>query len=243
MSSSPARAALVTGASTGLGLAIAAELAGSGHAVTMASRRADRLEAAAAPLLAAGHTVRTHALDVRDADALAALVAAHARAYGRLDVLANSAGLGVNSAVADTSDKHIDLQLGVNIRAIVVLYRQALPLLLEAAGEHRNALVLNVASITARRPEPNQAVYAATKAAIIAFTQAMNEEVGGRGIKSTALCPGYVDTEMTEFLRDRVPREEMIPLADIAASVRWLLTLSPQTVVPELPLMRAGGIV
>jgi NAD(P)-dependent dehydrogenase (short-subunit alcohol dehydrogenase family) len=86
-------------------------------------------------------------------------------------------------------------------------------------------------------------VYAATKAAIIAFTQAMNEEVGARGVKSTALCPGYVDTEMTEFLRDRVPREQMIPLADIAATVRWLLTLSPQTVVPELPLMRAGGIV
>lgn len=243
MSSTPARAALVTGASTGLGLAIAAELAATGHAVTMASRRADRLEAAAAPLSAAGHAVRTHALDVRDADELAALVAGHEAAYGRLDVLVNSAGLGVNSAVADISDKHIDLQLDVNVRAIVVLYRQALPLLLQAAAQHRNALVVNVASITARRPEPNQTVYAATKAAIIAFTQAMNEEVGARGVKSTALCPGYVDTEMTEFLRDRVPREEMIPLADIAASVRWLLSLSPQTVVPELPLMRPGGIV
>ncbi len=238
-----ARAALVTGASTGIGLAIAHELAASGHAVTMASRRADRLHAAAEPLRAAGHAVRTHALDVRDAAALAALVAGHRDAYGRLDVLVNSAGLGVVAAAGAIADKHVDLQLDVNLRAVVVLYREALPLLRAAGAEHRNALVVNAASITARRPEVHQSVYAATKAAVIAFTQAMNEELGGDGIKSTALCPGYVDTEMTEFLRDRVPREAMIPLDDIAASVRWLLSLSPQCVVPELPLLRPGGIV
>ncbi|MGB2939307.1 MAG: SDR family oxidoreductase [Candidatus Dormiibacterota bacterium] len=234
------RAAIVTGASSGMGFAIARTLAETGHAVTMVARRPDKLEAAGKTLRNKGHDVQELALNLRDPEAPVEVVARHKEAYGRLDVLVNNAGVGDGRPIEEQIDKYVDLVLAVNLRAVVQFYREATPMLRAAAEEHHNAHVINIASIAAKRPAALVSVYSATKAGVVAFTQAMNKELGHLGIKSCALCPGFVDTEMTAWIRDQVPPSDMIQPEDVAGAVRWLLTTSPQCVVPEIQFTRPG---
>jgi NAD(P)-dependent dehydrogenase (short-subunit alcohol dehydrogenase family) len=113
--------------------------------------------------------------------------------------------------------------------------------MLRAAGaEHRNALVVNLSSISGKSGQPWLSVYSATKAAVIGFTQAMNKEMAADGVKSVALAPGFVDTPMTDFVKESIAPEEMIRTEDIAEAVRFLLRLSPSCVVPEIVFQRPG---
>jgi short-subunit dehydrogenase len=132
------------------------------------------------------------------------------------------------------------MQLDVNLRAIVLFYRECADMLRAAGTEHRNALVVNMASLAGKSPQPWLSVYAATKAAVVAYTSAMNKELNSEGIKSVAFCPGFVDTDMTEFIRGTVPQEEMLRTTDITAALRFLLHLSPACVVPEIIFQRPG---
>ena len=113
-------------------------------------------------------------------------------------------------------------------------------MLREAAAEHRSALVVNLASIAGKSPQPWLSVYSATKAAVVAYTQAMNKELNGEGIKSVALCPGFVETPMTEFVREHVAAEDMIRVEDVAEAVRFVLKTSPNCVIPEIVFQRPG---
>jgi len=155
-------------------------------------------------------------------------------------VLVNNAGVGVGAAIADAETKKIDLQLAVNLRAVILFYRECADLLRAAGAEHRSALVVNTSSLSGKLGQPWLSVYSATKAAVIGWTQAMNKELNGDGIKSVALCPGFVDTPMSEFIREHVPQEEMIKPEDIAESVRFVLRTSPYCVVPEIVFQRPG---
>jgi NAD(P)-dependent dehydrogenase (short-subunit alcohol dehydrogenase family) len=166
------------------------------------------------------------------------VVAAHRERYGRLDVLVNNAGVGIGEAVGELTTKKVDLQLATNLRSTILFYRECRELLGAAGAEHRNALVVNMASIAGRSGQPWLSVYGATKAAIINFSQAMDKELAQEGIKSTALCPGFVDTAMTEFVKGQVPAEKMITTADIAEAVRFLLRLSPNCIVPDITFAR-----
>jgi NAD(P)-dependent dehydrogenase (short-subunit alcohol dehydrogenase family) len=234
------KGALVTGASSGIGLAIARTLGEAGHGVTMVGRREEKLQAAVDKLKADGLDVTGFVANLRDPAAAPSVVAQHRENYGRLDVLVNNAGVGDARVIEEQADKFIDLLLGVNLRAIVQFYREAVPLLREAAKERGSALVVNIASIAAKRPDALVSVYSATKAGVVGFTQAMNKELGAEGIKSCALCPGFVDTEMTVWVRDQVRQEDMIRPEDIAGAVGWLLTTSPTCVVPEIQFTRPG---
>ena len=235
------RAAIVTGASSGIGLALARMLAEEGHAVTLAARRPEKLRAACDELLADGLEVQQVAANVGDEDDIRRVVEAHGDAYGRLDVLVNNAGLGIGTAIGELDTKRLDLQLTTNLRSIPLFYREALAMLTAAGAEHRNALVVNTASIAGKRGEAWLSVYSATKFGVVGFTQAMNRELCALGIKSTALCPAYVDTAMTEFVRDKVDRADMIQTSDMVAAVRMLLALSPGCVVPEIVFQPPGG--
>ena len=134
--------------------------------------------------------------------------------------------------------KRVDLQLDVNLRAPVLFYRECAELLRAAGAEHRNALVVNLASISGKSGQPWLSVYSATKAGLIGFTEAMNKELAADGIKSVALAPGFVDTPMTDFVKEQIKPEEMIRTSDIAEAVRFLLKLSPHCVVPEIVFQR-----
>ncbi len=236
-----ARAALVTGASSGIGLAIAEMLGEEGYALTVAARRPEKLEAAADGLRAKGYDVQHIAGNLGDEDTINRVVAAHGERFGRLDVLVNNAGIGMGEAVDALTTKKVDIQLNTNLRAIFLFYRAAMPLLRAAGEEHRNALVVNTASISGIRGEAWLGVYSATKHGVIGYTQAMNKELASAGIKSTALAPGFVDTPMTDFVKEHVPAEAMIRPEDIAEGVRFLLRTTPGCVVPEIRFEQPGG--
>lgn len=232
------RAAIVTGASSGIGLAIARLLGEEGYAVTMAARRADKLEAAVAGLAGEGHDVHGVSADLSNEEEIKRVIAAHSERYGRLDVLVNNAGVGVGAFLGDIQTKYLDMQLNVNLRSIVIFYRECLPLLQAAAAEHRNAIVVNTSSISGKRGEPWLSVYSATKHGVVGWTEAMNKEFAPHGIKSTALCPAFVDTPMADFVKEHVKAEDMIKPEDVAESVRFLLRTSPNCVVPEIMFAR-----
>jgi NAD(P)-dependent dehydrogenase (short-subunit alcohol dehydrogenase family) len=155
-------------------------------------------------------------------------------------VLVNNAGVGIGAPVADIETKRLDMQLDINLRSIILFYRESMPLLRQAAGEHKNVLVVNTSSISGKHGEAWLSVYSAAKHGVVGWTEAMNKELGGEGIKSTALCPAFVDTPMTDFVKGQVPAEEMIRPEDIAESVRFLLRVSPACVVPEIMFVRPG---
>ena len=237
---SATRAAIVTGASSGIGLAIARVLGQEGFALTVSARRPEKLDGAAKGLLADGFNVQAVAANVSDEDDIKRVVAAHRERYGRLDVLVNNAGVGVGATVADIETKRLDMQLDINLRSIIIFYRECMSLLREAASEHKNALVVNTSSISGKHGEAWLSVYSAAKHGVVGWTEAMNKELGAEGIKSTALCPAFVDTPMTDFVKGQVPADEMIRPEDIAEAVRYLIKVSPACVVPEMMFVRPG---
>ncbi len=235
------RAAVVTGASSGIGLAIARMLGQEGYGLTIAARRPEKLAEAAQTLRDEGLEVQEIAGNLADEEVIQSVVAAHKAKYDRLDVLVNNAGVGAGQAVAEITAKRVDLQLDLNLRSLILFYRESIELLREAGAEHRNALVVNTASISGKQGEPWLSVYSATKHGVVGFTEAMNKELAADGIKSCALCPGFVDTPMTDFVKGAVPADQMIRPDDIAEGVRMLLRLSPGCVIPEIIFQQPGG--
>ncbi|HEY6779774.1 MAG TPA: SDR family oxidoreductase [Thermoleophilaceae bacterium] len=237
------RAALITGGSSGIGLAIARALGAEGHAITLSARRPEKLEAAAQGLRDEGFDVLAVPANVADEDGLKALAAAHRERYGRLDVLVNHAGVGVGAAIADTETKFLDMQLAVNVRSIVLLTRECLPLLKQAGGEHGKALIVNTASIAGKYAQGFLGVYSATKHAVVGLSGALHKEHQGDGIQVTALCPGFVDTPMSDWIQGQIPRDQMIQPEDIAGAVTYLLHTSPACIVPEIQFLRRGDTI
>jgi NAD(P)-dependent dehydrogenase (short-subunit alcohol dehydrogenase family) len=234
------RAAIVTGGSSGIGLAIAGMLLEEGYGLTVAARRPEKLEAAAAELAVGGGEVQHIAGDTGSEEVVRQVVDAHRDRFGRLDVLVNNAGVGIGAPVNEIQTKYLDMQLAVNLRSYFLFYRDCAELLKAAGAEHRNALVVNTASIAGKSGQAWLSVYSATKHGVIGLTQSMNKELSGDGIKSCALCPGFVDTAMTDFVKSTVAPEDMIRPEDVAEAVRLLLRLSPNCVIPEFVFQRPG---
>jgi NAD(P)-dependent dehydrogenase (short-subunit alcohol dehydrogenase family) len=223
------KAALVTGGSSGIGLAIARALREDGYELTLVSRRAEKIEAAAGELGAAAV-----AADVQRDEECARLVEEHRERFGRLDVLVNSAGVGIAGTIEDLPLKRFDLQVNVNLRGLFAVTQLCIPMLRESRGH-----VINLASIAGTLPTPGLATYGALKAAVIALTRSLNLELEQDGVRATALCPGFVDTPMAEW--SGVPGEEMIQPEDCVELVRAVLRLSPFARVPQIVVERLGA--
>lgn len=232
------RAALITGGSSGIGLALARALGEDGYAVTISARRPDKLEAAAEELRGGGLDVLAVPANLVDEDEIKSMVAAHRERFGRLDLLANNGGVGIGAGIGEVQTKFLDMQIGVNLRSYVIATREALPMLREAGAEHGKALIVNTSSIAGKQGQGWLSVYSATKAGVIGFSQATQKEVAGDGVQVTSLCPGFVDTPMTDWVEGQVPREEMIRPEDIAEAVRFLLRTSRACLVPEIVFQR-----
>jgi NAD(P)-dependent dehydrogenase (short-subunit alcohol dehydrogenase family) len=224
------RSAIVTGGSSGIGLAIARMLRDEGFELTLASRTPEKLDAAAAELGA--HAVQAN---LADEDDCLRIVAEHRERFGALDVLVNSGGIGIAGRVESLVTKHIDLQLGVNLRGLLLVTREAIPLLKASRG-----WIVNVASIAGTTATPGLTVYGATKAAVIAVTRSLNAELDGDSVRAIALCPGFVDTPMAEW--SGLPGDEMIRPEDCAEVVRLCLRLSPRARIPAVVIERLGSL-
>jgi 3-oxoacyl-[acyl-carrier protein] reductase len=233
-----ARAALVTGGSSGIGKALARVLGQEGYAVTIAGRDEGRLAAAAGELRAEGIAVEPVAADVADEQAVARLVDAHTRAHARMDALVNAAAHAAGGVpLAKLPTELLDRHLEVDLRAMFLTIRAALPLLTEAGAEHGKALVVNVSSMAAKGGTPGMSFYAAAKAGVNALTESAQAEARDAGIQFTILSPGFTATPMAAWTaKAGVAPEEMVQPADLGEALRFLLRTSPTCLVREIEL-------
>ena len=222
------KSALVTGGSSGIGLAIARALRADGYALTLAARRREPLEAAAGELAALAVSA-----NLAEPEECIRVVGEHAERHGGMNVLVNSAGIGIGGRFADQDAKRIALQLDVNLLGTLAVTRESLPFLRASRGH-----VVTLASIAGTIPTPGLAVYGATKAALIAFTDSLNREEAEHGVRATAISPGFVATRMTDWTG--IPGDEQIQPEDIATLVRAVLALSPIARVPNIVVERLG---
>jgi NAD(P)-dependent dehydrogenase (short-subunit alcohol dehydrogenase family) len=199
-----------------------------GYELTLVARRPDKLAAAAAEIGA-----ESFVANLSDEEACVSAVAAHAERFGGLDVLVNSAGIGIGGNFATLETKKIDLQLDVNLRATLLVTREALPLLRASRG-----FIITLASIAGTIPVPGLSIYGASKAALISWTNSLNREEAEHGVRATALCPAFVATPMTDWTG--LPAEDMIQPEDIVELARALLRLGPRARVPEIVVERVG---
>ncbi|PTR23565.1 short-subunit dehydrogenase [Rhodococcus sp. OK519] len=236
--------ALVTGASRGIGLGIARRLAERGYGLTITARDRTRLDQVAAGLRDAGATdVVVVAADMADPEASHALVAAHEEHFGSLRALILNAGVGTAGSIGEFPMRRFDKTVAVNLTAPFALLQRALPLLRKGAEENpgRGAKVVAVSSITGVYAEANLAVYGATKAALLSLVETLNAEESGSGISATAIAPGYVDTDMSEWTKDRIPADTMLTVNDVVELVDAVLRLSDRAVLSKMVLSRAGA--
>ncbi len=234
------RAALVTGASSGIGFALAEMLVEEGFALTVVSRRPEKLTEAADRLRAKGGEVAEYAVNLVADEGMIGAVAAHRERYGRLDVMVNNAGIGIESDSLNVKQSHVEMQINLNFRSVIVAYREALDLLQAAVAKTGTAIVINIASLTGHFPDPILPIYSSAKAAVIAYSGSMNALLAPQGIRSTVISPGSVDTPLMAVVQEsgRMSAEEMIPTSDIAEAARMLLRLSPRSVIAEIPISR-----
>jgi NAD(P)-dependent dehydrogenase (short-subunit alcohol dehydrogenase family) len=187
----PGRICLVVGASRGIGAAVAAALAGEGHRVALLGRDAAALEKVAASL--PGPTL-TVVADVTDPNAAEAAFGRIERDWGPVEVLVCSAGAGLAAPIVDTSDADWARMLDLNLTAPFRLIRRALPSMTEGGWGR----VVVIASVVAKRGEAQVAAYTASKHGVLGLVRAAAAELARTGVTVNAVCPGYVDTPMTE---------------------------------------------
>jgi NAD(P)-dependent dehydrogenase (short-subunit alcohol dehydrogenase family) len=192
------RAALITGASRGIGRAIAEELAGHGCAVALAARTPDAVQQAADAINQTGGRAIAFAADVTGEGAAERLVSETVAAFGRLDILVNNAGGNSFSVpVASMRLSGWSKTMTLNVESTVALIQQALPHL--AQSEHGS--IINVGSVAGLRGAPMMSHYGAAKAAIASLTRSVAIEAAYQGVRVNSLVPGWIDTDLTDFLR------------------------------------------
>lgn len=233
---------LITGASSGIGAEFARQLAERGYNVTLAARRVDRLEELAKEI-EEQHGVRAYALacDVTDPAQREGLIEAiHARG-DHIDVLINNAGLGTEGAFASLPHEDNQRQLDLNISALTAMVNLVLPELIE----RNHGAILNVSSTASFQPMPRQAVYAATKAYVTSFSQALAQELRESGVSVTVLCPGPTRTEFfgekQQELEDDSPDWAWQSAEDCARDGINGMFKGKRVVVPKL-VNRAGAL-
>jgi len=225
------KVALVTGAASGIGLASAQRLAREGARVFACDLNFEQLEQEMAKLVAEGHTVRTHKLDVADSAACHAAVAAAVAQFGRLDVLCNIAGIGQFKSFDEISQAEWDKIMAVNVTGVFVLCQAAMPHLLASKGN-----IVNMSSSAGVVGVPYNAAYCASKGAVLMLTKSLSSEFAARGVRVNAICPGGVNTPLSRGFNESMPKDmdanlmmRVFPLTpfnaepeEIAAAVAYL---------------------
>ena len=223
--------ALITGGSRGIGFAIAQHLAQQGYDLVLMARDIIRLKQAKAEILegCSQCEISVHSVDMGDPEAAYQQTQAILRERGRVDVVFNNAGIVIDGTselpVTDFQAMqriNVDSVLAVATAATVVMKRQ------------QSGLIINVASLAALRPMHHTGGYSATKAAVVALSQAMYQELLPQGIRVTALCPSIIDTDMTQ--RYDFDNQQKIPLSDLVHAVDYLLKQSPNATTPVLSI-------
>jgi NADP-dependent 3-hydroxy acid dehydrogenase YdfG len=241
-------AALVTGASSGIGEATARHLAALGASVALVARREDRLEDLAAQIEKAGGAALVLPADITDRSQAEAVVAQAVERFGRLDILVNNAGVMLLGPVVGADPAEWDRMIAINVQGLLYATRAALPHLLRAAdeGPRRVADIVNISSIAGRVAWSGYGVYSLTKFGMNGFTEALRKEVTQRHVRVGVIEPGGVETELgshnkpeirTEMIDPFYEQTEVLAPEDIADGVAYMVTRLRHAAIGELWIM------
>lgn len=220
--------ALITGASRGIGLAIARSLAGLGAKVALCARDPKRLETAAAALKQAGASVVAIPADVRRADEIARLLRATERSLGPIEILVNNAGIGYFAPVQEASEADWDSVLDTNLKAVFLLSRAVAPGMIQRRGGH----IINIGSLSGKSAFAGGAIYCASKWGLLGLTQCMAEDLRSYGVRVSAVLPGSVATDFSPHTGKDTSK--MLQPDDVAHAVESIVTQTPQSFISEV---------
>ncbi len=231
------RAAIVTGASRGIGRAIALALGRAGMRVVAAARSKDALEGLVDEIKTEGGSAGAVPADVaREAD-IVSLFARTEAMFGPPSVLINNAGLGLYGPLADYSSSDLDRSIAVNLRGSYLCAREAMRAMIPL----RRGYIINIASVVGFKGYANQSAYTATKHGVVGMTKSLAGEAQEYGIRVSVVNPGGVDTEMVRQSRPDLDPSELLQPSDVAQSVLFLLSLSDRAAIDEIYLRRRSG--
>ncbi|MBW2102921.1 MAG: SDR family oxidoreductase [Deltaproteobacteria bacterium] len=225
MESISGRRALITGATKGIGKAIALRLGAAGARIAAAATSEDRLEQLCGELRELGIECFARPCDVTDPEQVGGFVEEAAENLGGIDILVNNAGVGYSGTVADSDPAEMEKMIRVNFFGVYLMTRMALPVMIGQGGGD----IVNMGSVAGLKYSPNFAIYSATKFAVRAFSEALRNEVQGHGIRVTLIHPGMTRTPFFEsFARGGAPlpldREDILRPEDIARAVEFAVT-------------------
>lgn len=222
--------ALISGASRGIGLAIAHSLGNLGAKIAVCARNAGRLQTAAEELRGKGATVLAQTADVTRASDVASLVRETERALGPIEILVNNAGIGLFIAAQEATEANWDAVMDTNLKSAFLLSKEVAPGMIRRQSGH----IINIASLSAKSFYAGGALYCASKWGMLGFTQCMAEDLRGYGIRVSAVCPGSVATEFSPHAGKDA--RKMLQPQDIAHAVEMIVTQEPQSFISEISL-------
>jgi len=224
------KVALITGASRGIGLAIARSLARMGARLSLCARDLKRLEKASSELQRDGASVVAVPADIRRTTEIASLVQKTEQSLGPIEILVNNAGIGYFAPIQEASEANWDAVLDTNLKAVFLLTKAVAPGMIARRGGH----VINIASLAGKNSFAGGGIYCASKWGLLGLTQCMAEDLRPHGIRVSAVCPGSVATDFSPHTgRDT---SKMLQPEDIAHAVESILTQAPQSFISEVVL-------
>jgi len=229
------RVALVTGASRGIGRAIALRLAEEGAHVTLLARSGDDLDQVVSEIMAGGGSAAAAVADVADEAQVRHAVCDLVAREGGIDILVNCAGIGVFGPIAETSTEDWDRVMAVNARGPFLLCREAVP----AMSGREGAVIINISSVVGVKGYVNQGAYTASKHALMGMTKVLSQELQPLGIRVHTICPGGVDTDMVANARPDLDRSVLMTTCEIAEIALFLITQRGNAIVDQINVRRA----
>ncbi len=238
------KTAIVTGASRGIGKAIALRLAASGAKVACVARSADKLQETVDEITAAGGQAEVHTCDVSDSDSVSKLIEGLAEKWGSLDIVVNNAGITKDGLIPRMSDEDWDAVIATNLRSVFLFTRAASLVMMRK----RSGRIINISSVSGLMGNAGQANYSASKAGVIGFTRTVAQELASRKVTVNAVCPGFIASEMTqamgatldEFVKTRIPAKRLGEADEVADAVLYLASDSAAYITGEVITIDGG---
>lgn len=222
------KVAIVTGGSSGIGLAVADAFAQEGMIIAIAARGKDLLQKAAASLESKGANVRAVQADVSIAADVNDMIKQTIDTFGRVDILVNTAGIMKWNPIQRVKEDEWDEIIAVNLKSAFLCTQAVLPIMKRQGSGY----IFNISSMAAKKAKAGWGAYSVSKAGLMSLTETLKEEVTSHNIKVTAICPAYVDTP--QHKSSKMDRQKMIKPSDIAKAILFLLRLSDHAIVKEI---------
>lgn len=238
------KTAIVTGASRGIGKAIALRLAAAGAKVACVARSADKLKEVADAIAAAGGTAEVHPCDVTDSASVSKLVEDLAEKWGGIDIVVNNAGITKDTLIPRMEDDMWDQVIATNLRSVFLFTRSASLVMMRK----RSGRIINISSVSGLMGNAGQSNYSASKAGVIGFTRTVAQELASRKVTVNAICPGFIASEMTaamgatldEFVKTRIPAKRLGEADEVADAVLYLASDSAAYITGEVITIDGG---